>query len=200
MMRVIAAIVLASALLGACANTSLPPAPARSTGAAYSYLVGAGDLLRITVWRHAELSGDIPVRGDGKLTTPLIEDTIAVGKTPSDLAREMETRLRKYLQDPVVTIQVLQSAGTGKEQVRVVGQAARPAALPYRQNMTLLDAVLAVGGLTQFAAGNRAVLVRGVENNRQYSVRLRDLMRDGDVTANVELLPGDVILIPESYF
>lgn len=200
MIRKLNLVLVAGALLGACGTASLPPAPAKASQGAFAYTIGAGDVLRITVWRHPELSGEVPVRADGKLTTPLIEDTVAVGKSPAVLAREMEDRLRKYLQDPVVTIQVQQSVGTGSEQVRVVGQAQRPAALPYRQNMTLLDALLASGGLTQFAAGNRAVLVRGSENNRQYSLRLRDLMRNGDVTANVEVLPGDVIIIPESYF
>jgi polysaccharide export outer membrane protein len=192
--------VLAATLLAACAGPNLPSAPAKASQAQYAYTIGAGDLLRVTVWRHPEVSGDVQVRGDGKVTMPLIEDTVAVGKTPGDLGRELEARLRRYLQDPVVTVQVQQSGGTGTEQVRVVGQAQRPAALPYRQNMTLLDAMLAVGGLTPFAAGNRAVLVRGVEGNKQYGVRLQDLMRSGDISANVEVLPGDVIVIPESRF
>ena len=187
-------------LLAGCAGSNLPPAPPKAAQAALQYTIGAGDLLRITVWRHAELTGDVPVRSDGKLTMPLIEDTVAVGKTPPELGRELETRLAKYIREPVVTVQVQQTGGTGTEQVRVVGQALRPAALAYRQNMTLLDAMLAVGGLTQFAAGNRAVLVRGAENNKQYSLRLQDLMRNGDVGANIEVLPGDVIIIPESRF
>lgn len=200
MNRWVPAVFVILALLGGCASSSLPPAPAKAVKPTNNYVIGAGDLLKVTVWLHPELSGDVPVRSDGKLTTPLIEDSIAVGKTPAALAREMEERLRKYLKDPVVTIQVQQSVGTGSEQVRVVGQALRPAAMPYKANMTLLDAVLAAGGLTQFAAANRAVLVRGSEANKQYSIRLGDLMRSGDVTANVELLPGDVIIIPESYF
>ena len=187
-------------LLAGCAGSSLPPAPTKAAQAALQYTIGAGDLLRITVWRHAELTGDVPVRSDGKLTMPLIEDTVAVGKTPPELGRELEARLAKYIREPVVTVQVQQTGGTGTEQVRVVGQALRPAALAYRQNMTLLDAMLAVGGLTQFAAGNRAVLVRGAENNKQYSLRLQDLMRNGDVGAAIEVLPGDVIIIPESRF
>lgn len=112
----------------------------------------------------------------------------------------METRLKKYIQDPVVTIVVQSFVGPTSEQIRVVGQAAKPAALPYRQNMTLLDAMIAVGGITEFASGNRAVLMRPTENNRQYDVRLRDLLKGGDVSANVELRPGDVIIIPESWF
>lgn len=195
-----ALLLAAPALLAGCASGALPPAPERAPQGTWQYAIGAGDVLKITVWRHPEVSGDIQVRGDGKITMPLIEDTVAVGKSPLDLGREIEGRLRRFLQDPVVTVQVVQSGGTGSEQVRVVGQAVRPAALPYRQNMTLLDAMLATGGLTPFAAGNRAVLVRGAEENKRYAIRVQDLMRGGDITANVEVLPGDVIIIPESRF
>lgn len=191
---------LTMAFLAGCAGSGLPPAPAKAQQANYAYTVGAGDVLRVTVWRHPEVSGDVPVRSDGKFTMPLIEDTVAVGKTPVELGREIESRLKRFLQDPVVTVQVLQSGGAGSEQVRVVGQVQRPTSIAFRQNMTLLDAMLAVGGLTPFAAGNRAVLVRGSEANKQYAIRLQDLMRGGDISANVELMPGDVIVIPESRF
>ena len=193
-----AALVLA-ALLGGCA-APLPPAPSTAATPDYKYLIGPGDTLSIIVWRNPELSTSAPVRPDGRITAPLVEDVVAIGKDSSQLAREMEGALKKYIQDPVVTIIVNGFVGPFSEQVRVVGQATRPAALPYRQNMTVLDAMIAVGGLTEFASGNRAVLLRAAESNRQYGLRLRDLIKRGDVSANVELKPGDVIIIPESWF
>jgi polysaccharide export outer membrane protein len=181
-------------------GTSMPSAPSKAALSDYKYVIGPGDSLNIVVWRNPELSTTVPVRPDGKFTSPLIEDMIAIGKNPTDLAREIETRLKKYIQDPVVTVIVSGFSGPTSEQIRVVGQATKPQALPYRQNMTLLDVMIAVGGITEFAAGNRAVLVRAVENNKEYGVRLRDLLKGGDVSANVEMLPGDVIIIPESWF
>ncbi len=191
---------IAALVLAACASSSLPPAPAKAASTAYQYQVGPGDQLEINVWRHPELSARVPVRPDGKVTSPLIEDLVAVGKSPATLAREIEQRLAKYIREPSVTVLVTSFVGNSSEQVRVVGQAARPAALPYKQNMTLLDVMIAVGGITEFAAGNRAVLIRQAENNKQYSVRLKDLLKGGDVSANVEVLPGDVIMIPEGLF
>jgi len=186
--------------LAGCATGGMPPAPSKAALPDYKYVIGPGDSLNIVVWRNPELSTTVPVRPDGKFTSPLIEDMIAIGKNPTDLAREIETRLKKYIQDPVVTVIVSGFMGATTEQIRVVGQATKPQALPYRQNMTLLDVMIAVGGITEFAAGNRAVLVRSVENNKEYGVRLRDLLKGGDVSANVEMLPGDVIIIPESWF
>ena len=142
----------------------------------------------------------MPVRPDGKVTTPLIEDITAIGRTPADLSREIEKRLAKFVREPSVTIAVTNFVGNTSEQVRVVGQASKPAALNYKQGMTLLDVIILVGGITDNAAGNRAVLIRQSEDNKQYSVRLRDLLKNGDVSANVEMLPGDVIMIPNSYF
>jgi polysaccharide export outer membrane protein len=194
------ALVSTAALLSGCASGSLPAAPQKAASAGYRYQIGPGDQLEISVWRNPELSAKVPVRPDGKITTPLIEDLQAVGQNPADLAREIETRLAKYIRDPSVTVLVTSFVGNSTEQVRVVGQAARPAALPYRQNMTLLDVMITVGGITEFAAGNRAVLIRQAEGNRQYSVRLKDLLKGGDVSANVEVLPGDVIMIPEGLF
>jgi polysaccharide export outer membrane protein len=200
MRRSLTALALATALLaGGCAGTN-PPAPPLAETADYKYLIGPGDSLQITVWRNPDLSATVPVRPDGKITAPLVEDVTAIGKSPTELAREMEQRLRKYIQDPVVTIVVASFVGAPGEQVRIVGQAAKPAGLPYRQNMTLLDAIIAVGGLTPYAAGNRAVLMRPSENNRQYTVRIEDLIKRGDVSANVQLRPGDVIIIPEGWF
>ena len=186
-------------VLGGCASP-YPPAPTQAATPDYKYLIGPGDNLSIIVWRNPELSASVPVRPDGRITAPLIEDMVAIGKNPTQLAREMENALRKFIQDPVVTVLVQGFVGPTSEQVRVIGQAQRPAAIPYRQNMTVLDAMIAVGGLSEFASGNRAVLIRTAEGNKPYNIRLRDLVKRGDVTANVELKPGDVILIPESWF
>jgi polysaccharide export outer membrane protein len=186
--------------LAGCASSNLPPAPAKAATPTYTYQIGPGDSLNINVWRHPELSTTVPVRPDGKFSTPLVEDIVALGKTPADLAREIEGRLTKYVREPSVTVSVASFVGNASEQVRVVGQAAKPAAINYKQGMTLLDVMILVGGITENAAGNRATLIRQTENNKQYNVRLRDLLKGGDVSANVEVLPGDVILIPESYF
>ena len=186
--------------LAGCASSNLPPAPAKAAVPTYTYQIGPGDSLNINVWRHPELSTTVPVRPDGKFSTPLVEDIVALGKTPADLAREIEGRLAKYVREPSVTVSVASFVGNASEQVRVVGQAAKPAAINYKQGMTLLDVMILVGGITDNAAGNRATLIRQSENNKQYNVRLRDLLEGGDVSANVEVLPGDVILIPESYF
>lgn len=199
-------LVIAAALAAAgCASTpSLPPAPPKATTAAgtpaYSYVIGPGDTLAVNVWRHPELSVSVPVRPDGKVTLPLVEDMPASGRSPTDLGKDIEERLKKYVREPSVTVQVTSFVGNAGEQVRVVGQAAKPAAIPYKQGMTLLDVMIQVGGITEYASGNRAVLIRQAEGNRQYSIRLRDLLKGGDVTANVELQPGDVIMIPQSWF
>jgi len=198
--RILVVSLLSAAMASGCASSSLPPAPAKAAKAGYRYQIGPGDQLEISVWRNPELSAKVPVRPDGKITTPLIEDLEAVGKNPADLAREIEQRLAKYIRDPSVTVLVTNFVGNSSEQIRVVGQATRPAALPYKQNMTLLDVMIAVGGITEFASGNRAVLIRQAEGNKQYGVRLKDLLKGGDVSANVEVLPGDVIMIPEGMF
>ena len=186
--------------LAACAGAKYPPAPIKSDAVANKdYLIGPGDTLSIVVWRNPEVSQTLAVRPDGKITTPLVEDMEVIGKTPTQLARDLEKALSKYIQEPVVSVVVTGFVGPYSEQVRVVGQAAKPQALPYRKNMTLLDVMIAVGGITDFAAGNRATLVRGADK-KQYSVRLDDLLKRGDVSANVEVRPGDVIVIPESIF
>ena len=191
---------IATALLAACSSTNLPPAPAKAANTDYKYLLGPGDQLNIVVWRNPELSAVVPVRPDGRVTVPLIEDLVAAGKNPSELSREIESRLKRFIQDPTVTVIVSGMVGSSSEQVRVVGQASKPTALPYRQNMTVLDVIIAVGGLTDFAAGNRAVLVRNADGGKQYALRLNDLVRKGDISANVEMLPGDIVIIPESTF
>lgn len=188
--------------LAACAGPSadLPPAPTLAAIDNYSYIVGPGDTLNIIVARHPELSMAVPVRPDGKISTPLVDEMLAQGKTSVQLARELEAKLGKYVRDPVVTVVVTNVVGSYSEQVRVVGEAARPQFLPYRQKMTLLDVMIAVGGLTDFAAGNKATILRTTEGNKLYSVRLKDLLKGGDISANVEMRPGDILIIPQSLF
>ncbi len=179
---------------------SLPPAPASAGLADYSYVIGPGDNLNITVWRNPELSMSVPVRPDGKISAPLVDEMLAQGKTSVEIAREIEKRLGQYVRDPIVTVIVTNFVGPYSEQIRVVGQAARPQFLPFKQKMTLLDVMIATGGLTDFADGNRAIIQRTSEGNKQYSVRLKDLIKRGDVTANVEMKPGDILIIPQSLF
>jgi polysaccharide export outer membrane protein len=197
---VVLASCIVSLALGGCAGSSYPLAPAQAGTGDYSYIVGAGDTLNIVVWRNPELSTVVPVRPDGKLSTPLVDELVAQGKTPTQIAREVEKRLAAYVRDPVVTVLVTNFVGPYSEQIRVVGQAARPQFLPYKQKMSVLDVMIAVGGLTDFADGNGASIVRTAEGNKQYSVRLSDLIRRGDVSANVEMRPGDVLIIPLSLF
>ena len=186
--------------LGGCGAT-FPPAPAEIAKFEASYLIGPGDAVQIVVWRNPELSMSIPVRPDGKITTPLVEDLPASGRTPTQLAREIEKSLAKYIQSPVVTVVVTGFVGPYSEQIRVIGEAARPQALPYRQHMTLLDVMIAVGGITDFAAGNKASILRASSGKReQLGVRLIDLVKGGDLSANVAMRPGDIVVIPQSFF
>jgi len=179
---------LAGMILAACSSISAgkyPPAPVAASASDYNYIIGAGDSLNIIVWRNPELSMAVPVRPDGKVSAPLIDELMAQGRNPMELARELEQRLSKYVRDPVVTVIVTSFVGPYSEQIRVVGEAAKPQFLPYKQKMTLLDVMIAVGGLTDFASGNDASIVRTSEQGRQYSVRLKDLIKRGDVSANV---------------
>ena len=186
--------------LSACTGGSPPPAPSAET-ATSPYLIGPGDTLTIFVWRNPELSTDVTVRPDGRVSMPLVEDIIANGKTPSELAREVEKRLSKYLSKPLVTVMQKQFVGPFNRQIRIIGEAVQPKAIPYRANMTLLDAMIEVGGLTRFAAGDRATLVRTVGNQQAtYSVHVDSLIRDGDIQSNVPLSPGDIIIIPQRFF
>jgi len=165
------------------------------------YLIGPGDGLRVFVWANPDLSTEVAVRPDGLITTPLVEDVRASGKTPTELARELEAKLSKFIRNPRVTITVTEFVGRTTEQIRVVGQAATPQALPYKENMTVLDVIIAVGGLTEFAAGNKSTIVRNKNGvKEEISVHLDDLIRDGDISANVDMYPGDVLIIPESWF
>ena len=188
-------------LLAACAGGRYPPAPAQAQSTRdYNYIVGPGDNINIIVWRNPELSLSVPVRPDGKISTPLVDELVAQGKTSVQLARDIEKQLEKYVRDPVVTVIVTTFVGPYSEQIRVIGEAARPQVLPYKSNMTVLDVMIAVGGLTDFAAGNSATILRSAEGGQQYAVRLRDLVKRGDVSANVEMRPGDILIIPQSFF
>ena len=165
------------------------------------YQIGAGDSLTIFVWRNAELTTTVTVRPDGRISVPLIEDLYVEGKTPSNLSREIETELAVYIQDPLVTVIVGGFVGTFPQQVRIVGEASQPQAIPYRANMTVLDVIIATGGLTEFADGNNTTLVRIQDGeSMEYRVRLDDLLEDGDISANVALLPGDILIVPETFF
>ena len=196
-----ALVLIAAGLIGCSSfSTSLPPAPAMAQVADYSYVIGAGDNLNIIVWRNPELSLSVPVRPDGKVAAPLVDELVAQGKTPPELARDIEKKLSTYVRDPVVTVIVTGFVGPYSEQIRVVGEAARPLFLPYKQKMTLLDVMIAVGGLTDFADGNRAIIQRMSDGNKQYAVRLKDLIKRGDISANVEMRPGDILIIPQSLF
>lgn len=180
---------------------TFPPAPAELESFEPQYLIGPQDSVNIQVWRNPELSMVVPVRPDGKITTPLVEDLPASGRTPTQLAREIEKSLSRYVQSPVVTVIVSGFIGPYSQQVRVIGEAARPQALPYRENMTLLDVMIAVGGITDFANGNKASILRTTGSSRErLGVRLIDLLRRGDLTANVAMRPGDVLVIPQSFF
>ncbi len=187
------------ALLSGCA-TSYPPAPFKVASGDYNYIIGPGDSVNVVVWRNPELSQSVPVRPDGKITMPLVEDLQAMGKDSTTLARDVEKALAKFIRDPVVTVIVTSFVGPYSEQIRVVGEAAKPQILAYKQNMTLLDVMIAVGGMTDYADGNRATILRTTEGNKQYSIRLKDLLKSGDVSANVEVKPGDVLIIPQSWF
>ena len=187
-------------LLAACAGNRYPSAPVSASVEDYTYIIGPGDSVNVIVWRNPEVSMSVVVRPDGKISAPLVDELVAQGKTPVQLARELEKQLEKYVRDPVVTVIVGGFVGRYTEQIRVIGEAARPQALPYKSSMTVLDVMIAVGGLTDFAAGNSATILRNAPDKQQYSVRLRDLVKRGDVSANVEMRPGDILIIPQSLF
>ena len=197
----LAGLIAATLIAAGCATTpKYPPAPRTAAGGDYEYLIGPLDTVNIIVWRNPELSLAVPVRPDGKITSPLIEDMPALGKSPTVLARDIEKALGKYIREPVVTVIVTTFVGPTSEQIRVIGEAAKPQILPYRKEMTLLDVMIAVGGLTDFADGNHAIISRMSDGGKSYSVRLRDLLKRGDVSANVEMRPGDILVIPQSWF
>ena len=177
------------------------PVPPPAATAAGDYVIGPGDTIRVFVLRNPELGADVPVRPDGKVTTPLVQDMVAVGKKPSELSRDIEKVLGEYVRSPQVSVIVLQPAST-YSQVRVVGQAVSPRAIPFRSGMSVLDVIIAVGGLSEFASGNRARLVRTDRDGsvKRIKVRLEDLISKGDMSQNLQMEPGDVLVIPESAF
>ena len=203
-------VVLAVAAMTGCSNTPIyPPAPvqapppvsvdARISG--WSYLLGPGDSVNVFVWRNPEVSGSFPIRPDGKMTMNLIEDLQASGKTPTQLARDIEKALSKYIQEPIATVIVAGGIGPFNQQVRVLGEAEEPMAMAYREGMSLVDVLIATGGLSDFADGDKAYISRIVKadgTREQFGVRLEALLKDGDSSANVEIRPGDVLVIPES--
>ncbi len=201
----LAAMVVSGCAAGTRGGAQLPAASfvEQQEGPGEEYVIGPLDELTIFVWRNPELGAKVQVRPDGRITTPLIADLPAVGKTPTMLSQDIRLQLSRYINDPIVSVIVNEFSGTYSQQVRVIGATERPASIPYRANMTLLDAMISVGGLGEYAAGNRARLVRynrGTGAQQEYAVRLNDLIRRGDTSANVRLQPGDVIIIPESNF
>lgn len=192
---------IAACLLGGCASTSsLPPAPRTVDVPNAGYRIGSLDTLNIVVWRNPELSGPVTVRPDGFISMPLIGDLKAAGKTPADLSREARTALVKLVLDPVVSVVVTGVNALLADQIRVVGEVPKPQSVPYRQDMTLLDVMIQVGGITDFADGNNAVLIRGSEGGKRYSIKLKDLLKRSNISANVALLPGDIVMVPQGWF
>ena len=190
-------------LVGLCALTVSPAAaqPAAPPSDTSRYIIGPGDNLQISVWHNPELSTNVPVRPDGRISTPLVTDVVAAGRTPEELGHDIEARLKKYVSDPLVTVIVSSFVGPYSQQVRIVGEATTPKSLPYLAHMSVLDAMIAVGGLTPYASGNRAKLVRKVNGkDTETTLRLSDLLKSGDLSANTELQPGDIIIIPQSFF
>lgn len=202
----LAALALTGCATTGGADTQLPPASfvAMQEGPGEDYVIGPLDELTISVWRNPELSAEkIQVRPDGRITTPLVNDLPAVGKTPAMLSEDIRQRLSQYIEEPLVSVIVTNFAGTFSQQVRIIGATEKPASIPFRANMTVLDAMIAVGGLSEFAAGNRAKLIRfdkQAGRQSEFDLRLGDLLKKGESKANVMLQPGDVIIIPESMF
>lgn len=201
--RALVTVLVLTALAAGCASkpevvTHVPnPAPVQTT----EYRIGPGDMLQVFVWNQPELTVTVPVRPDGMISTPLIEGVPAEGKTAAQLGKDLETALSEFVRNPKVSVMVTSFVGAYSDQIRVVGQAGKPQSLPYRANMTLLDVVIAVGGLAEFAAGNRAVIVRqDGDKVLRIPARLGDLVNDGDIAANQPMRPGDVLIIPESRF
>lgn len=200
-MRNLLGALLCLAVVACSGKEDLPSASLPGDGEPPHYLIGPSDQLTIFVWRNAELSTSVTVRPDGRISVPLIEDLYVSGQTSTQVARSIEGQLGKFIQDPFVTVIVAGFVGPLSQQVRVLGEATQPLAIPYRANMTMLDVMIAVGGVTEFADGNDATVVRVVDGEqKEFRARIDDLIKDGDISANVALLPGDIIIIPESTF
>jgi len=200
--RIISHILFAVVLLGGCAHRPADMSGTAQSNNDYVYTIAPGDRLDIFVWRNAEVSvSNIPVLPDGRISTPLVEQMMASGKTPAQLADDIEQVLSRIIAEPSVTVTVMNFEGSYAQTVRVVGEAAIPKAIPYRNGMSLLDVIIAVGGLTEFAAGNRATIVRTLDGRQDhFRVRLEDLIKRGDLGANTQVAPGDILIIPESLF
>jgi polysaccharide export outer membrane protein len=203
--RITLLVIMLISVLSGCSSQQLPSATARASLTTdvndYQYLIGPGDNLTIFVWRNPEISGNFIVRPDGKVTTSLVEDIEVTGRTPTMLARQLEEQLSTYINNPRVTVSVTNFSGPFSEQVRVIGEATNPSAINYTQHMTLLDLMIAVGGLTEFANGNGAKLVRVQGGSQQtFDINIDDLIRHGDISQNIDMLPGDVVIIPEAWF
>lgn len=198
--RLLGAASLACTLAGCATNGNLPPAPQAVDVAQARYRIGPMDALNIVVWHNPDLSGPVTVRPDGFVSLPLIGDLKAAGRTPSELSDDAKKALSTLVVEPSVSVTVTGFQGVYADQVRIVGEAARPQAVPYRQNMTLLDVMIQVGGMTDFADGNNAVLIRGSEGGKQYRIRLTDLLKRGDISANAAIQPGDIVMVPQSWF
>ena len=189
--------------LAGCGATQPPPPPPVDTAAETAeYVIGAGDRLGIFVYDNPQLSAELPVRPDGRISVPLVPDVTAAGRTPTELSKILAEQLKKYVRDPNVTVMVREFVGPFDRQVKVIGEAADPQAIPYRSHLTLLDVMIQTKGLTRFAAGNSAMIVRSVPGHgqTQLHVRLSDLIKDGDISQNVEMQPGDTLIIPQSWF
>lgn len=212
---VVAGVTLAAMLSGCSTTGAFPPAPlsvpmpeasAKSNepkclaDSSDCYKIGPLDTLTIVVWRNPELSMTVTVRPDGLIAIPLIDEIPAAGRNPTQLAHEITAKLGKYVVDPVVSVVVSNFQGVYSDQIRIVGEAAKTQSVPYRKDMTVLDVMIQVGGITDFADGNGAVLVRGHEHGKQYSLRLKDLLKRGDISANAAMMPGDIIIVPQSWF
>jgi polysaccharide export outer membrane protein len=203
--RALALFVVILLAAGCSEERTLPTAAVTASAASYAsasdYRIGPGDQLNVVVWHNPDLSGPAPVRPDGRISIPLVGDVVAAGKTPMDLADELKDKLKPYIKDPLVTVTPTQFVGPISRQIRVIGEASQPRAIPYSTNMTLLDVMIAVGGLTRYADGDRAEIVRA-ENGVQktYHVHLDSLIRDGDVSQNVAVQPGDILIIPQRFF
>lgn len=192
---------IAAIALAACSTTApYPPAPTKIESPNLSYKIAPLDSLNIVVWRNPELSTTVTVRPDGYISTPLVEDMQAAGRAPADLARDVEKALSKYIREPVVSVVVTAFQAGYSDQVRIVGDVGKPLAVPYRENMTILDLVIQAGGPTDFANTKGTMIIRGSEGGKRYSVRLNDLLQGGDTSANVTLMPGDIVVVPRSLF
>lgn len=202
--RGVAALLLLAVTLGACGGRpALPPAEPRPVGDAARYIMGPGDSVSVFVYRAPELSAELPVRPDGRISLPLVPDIQVSGRTPTELARDVEERLKRYVREPNVTVMVRSFVGMPNQQIRVIGEAAQPMSMPYREGLSLLDVMIASRGLTRYAAGNRAEIIRtnpATGQREAVRVRLNDLLRDGNVAQDVPMRPGDTLVIPQGWF